>query len=457
MIRLLRSSASITLRWLQFAALLAIAIIVPTSYRNIWWLNPLPVLQIYAEFRGVVTFLVHYALICLAVATLLRLLIDRGYWRNIRLVLRANALSYGMIIWAILMAWMALGLFWADSQTLVLYQLVHWLAVFGMAVVTAELVWENSWQEYGLLAGLSFAALLYALVAITQVIKGTAVGLGAVGELVWPADNLFNFGSGQLFRGYALAVHPNNLAGYLMIALFGLVMLMYHWQRYQQRGWVLTPILVVIGAGFLATLSRTAIVACALTLPIALFKAVSLLRIRLRWSALLIVPTLIGMGFALLMFTDIGDNLISRFQRLSDNPNRIVGRVFYEFDDTTPVIQDYHPIGTGAGNLMTVIGHRRAGYERLLLPAHNAYWVTWAELGLPGLTLYMVACASVVFRIRLANNVGVVIWGSAFLAICLTGLFDYYFLGDLRSHTLMFWLLGMWWGYAMVQEEYTPV
>lgn len=457
MLQRIRTFAVSSLRWVQFLALLAIPFITPHSYRAVLWEQPVPAQEIYIEFRGIVLFLPHYALALLVLATLLRLTLDGEFRGTLAHVIRTAALRYGGVFWLALSGWMALSVFWAPSPLLVLYQVQHWLLALFMAVVLATLVWQSSQRERWLLLGFGLAALLHALLALAQSIKGTAIGLTELGELVWPADNLFNFGAGQLFRAYALTVHPNNLAGYLMLALFALLMLVHHQQRKGHRIWWLLPPFMIVLAGLLSTISRTVIAAAVLTLPLALLKLVNLRRIPRQRSVVIGVLLLVGIALGLLAVTDIEAGVLARFQRLLSNPEGALDRVFFEFDDTTPIIQQTHPRGTGMGNLMIAIGQRRAGADELLLPAHNAYWIIWAELGVPGVTLYLLACISVVLRIRPANNAGLVIWGSAFLAVCLANLFDYYFWGDLRSHTMVFWLLGMWWGYAAAQERYTPV
>jgi hypothetical protein len=56
-------------------------------------------------------------------------------------------------------------------------------------------------------------------------------------------------------------------------------------------------------------------------------------------------------------------------------------------------------------------------------------------------------------RLHRRNGLAVVVMSALLLAICVAMIFDFYFWGDVRSRALLFWVLGMGWGYALPDQS----
>jgi O-antigen ligase len=98
--------------------------------------------------------------------------------------------------------------------------------------------------------------------------------------------------------------------------------------------------------------------------------------------------------------------------------------------------------------LMLEIGRNQGESSTPLLPVHNVFLYIWAELGVPGLVLFVVACLAILIQVLPRNGLSVFTWGSCFLAMCMVMLFDNYFWAVQPFRDLTFWVIGLWWGYA---------
>jgi O-antigen ligase len=298
-----------------------------------------------------------------------------------------------------------------------------------------------------------------------------------------------------IFRGYGLSSNPNNLGGFILTGLYGGILFLN--RRRQHEYWLAFLVAaggLVAGLGLLATMSRSAIGALVVTLGLVVVVFPPLLARhslspgspeqaaadRVDNSSVLpptvpagaqrakatipiaeitfsfVLPALIVAIPALLALTAgmaiFGPSLAARFMELTD-PQVILERVFGTYSHTIAIIQQHPLLGVGANNLMLAISKLPVEFVTRPLPAHNVYLALWAELGIPGPPLFLLAVGQIVTQLRRRDGIRLFIAGVGVLAWCLIMLVDYYPWGDPRSRLMFFLTMGLWWGYRLRTEQ----
>lgn len=380
------------------------------------------------EFRIIAFSIPDYFMLGLVVLAAVVLATDFSFRERLASTLNAVILRWGGWWWLALTLWMVASIFWSPEPTLARFTALH--AMFGlvMAFVIATLDEYEPVLLYGLLAG----AVLQSSLAILQVLNGDLLGLSALGEV----DMRFYYETDDLFRGRGLAMHPNYLGGYLMIAIIASLLLARRSLAHERLAWPFIAIGVLSTVGLVATFSRSAILALILILvPL----AVGLLpRLTQRTRQLFIGTVGLGAILSVVLIIAGGGSVQDRF--FSERE--------YFWDDTLDVIQDKTMTGAGAGNLMIEIGQDRFLSGRDLLPVHNVYAAIWAELGFVGMALFVSGCATIVWEMRRQDDLDFFIWTAGVLGIVIIMLFDNYFWLVQPFRVFFFWTLGMWWLYA---------
>ena len=335
-----------------------------------------------------------------------------------------------------LVVWMGVSQLWASDRVLVWYAMLHVMACLGLTWLTTDFV-RVRWDR-GMLFAICLGAAFQGGLAIAQVLNKGALGLNVLGEITWTT-------SGGLYRGNGLSVNPNNLAGYLLIGLFACVAVLYGGMCRSKTAIVgLLALGASIVGGILATLSRSSLVAVAAAVSMTAFWWVK------QHRGIGSAVALAGFVMVVIISLSVGAAQITGLQsRLS------IDREFY-FDDTLDVIEREFPLGAGAGNLMVVIGQLRGDVWPRKFPAHNVYLVILAELGIVGLALFLVGTVSILGHWWLHAQKLRFVWGACVFALMVTMLFDYYWWGDHRSRMLLFWVIGLCWGYTLQVSTPTP-
>lgn len=379
------------------------------------------------EFHAITISLAEVLLLGVLLLTAVRLALSGAYRTQLAETLQQVARPTWALAWIALALWMALSSFWALQPTMTRFVTLHAVGVMLLAILVADMVRHEG--EQGLLIGLVLSGVFQTGIAIAQALNGNPLGLDALGEIP-----RFPYDTAAYYRAPGLAQHPNYLGGYLMLAMFAALLLLF---RLRQRGARLGAVIAglalgVCGVGLITTLSRSAIVGTAAgTLPLLVW----LLRLAAPRTRRLIVGgalVLIVLGAGLAVIATRGD-IVSRF---------FMGREFF-FDWSWTEIQARPVIGAGAGNLMFAISERGVN-ERDVLPVHNVYLYVWGETGLIGMALFVLGCGSVLGVI--SQRPERLIWGGALLGLCVTMLFDNYWWAILPYRVLFFWVLGSWWG-----------
>ena len=429
-----------TSSWLSLAQrgllMLTIFIAVISSPR-IMLLDVEPLANVPLEFRAVTVSLPDFVLIALLLVTGIRLVSEAGYAERL-LKTGQHLLRYGLVFWVALLVWLGLSTLWSPATVMTRFVTLHAAAGVLLALLLADLLSHEG--RTGLLWGLVASAMLQALIGVAQSLNGNPLGLGVLGELP-----RFSYDTDRFFRAAGLSQHPNYLGGYLMVSLFACLLLARQsWQHQRQR--VLSLLLaVIVCLGLIATLSRSAILGTGiglLPLIVMLLRSLDVARRRLILAAFGVV---LVVGVVLVLIATRGD-LATRF---------LMGREFF-FADSWREIQRSPLLGTGAGALILTID-KHGSPLAVALPVHNVYLYIWAEAGLVGMLLFVLACGAVLWRIR--PNAAAFLWGCAFLGVCATMLFDNYWWAIHPFQIVFFWIVGYWWGLVLPQRvaEREPV
>jgi hypothetical protein len=393
---------------------LALALIVaPHSARIVLWALPLD--GIYVDFRGGLLFTLDIPLALALLLTLVQLIHNADFRARMRTATRR------LLPWTPFLAWAWASITWTLSPGLVAVGAGR----LGLGLLTAWLVVAGTTDDCrNMIRALVLGGALHGTIALLQTVVGGWLGWTTLGEIQWELDSLFNFGLSD-FRAYGLAVHPNNLAGYLLVTGMAWAALMTQDNTHERRflGW-LPPLL--IGGGVLATASRAALVALAVVGPFILWR----LRGRVWLSRRVVVAALLVGAVGLVI---VGGGLAERL-RLSFTATA-TERLTYAFDDTLRVWRAAPLTGAGSGNLMAVIAANGPTLDPAF-PAHNVYVVLLGELGAVGLALFGVGVAGALWRARGT-------WALALVAVGIVSVFDYYWWLDYRSAWVLFVVVGL--------------
>lgn len=409
----------------------------------IWeWLSPRQT-DLWYEFRGVVAYLFDAPLFLFLMISLLFLLISSVAQKQWLSLIRPIIVKHGGIWWGLLLIWMSMSIAWAIEPQFGLYRVLRSLLGFYLALWIAVLIYRGA--AVPLLRSIVFAGAIHATIAILQVMNRAPLGWTWFGEYQPSPANPWGFGF-QDFQGFGLAIHPNNLAGYLLVALFAVLVLMRHnWLRIGKMAWLEYSALLIISGGLLATASRTAILAALIGIVL------RLIIIPPQWlQNRKITLSLIGICFVAGMVFATTTPVLSRFTALIGE--NFSTRFTFAFADTVVVIRENPLLGVGHGNLMLRIAELRAGSPDLLLPAHNVLYVIRAELGLLGVFLFLMGVVNFLSRLRRGNPSGLVLWSCCIAALMFVALLDFYLWAEMRSHLLLWLVFGFWWGYSLLHR-----
>jgi O-antigen ligase len=389
------------------------------------------------EFRIVAISIPDYFVVLLFIATMVRLLFDSEYRGQIALTANSIVTGWGGFWWGGLALWMVIGTLWAGDSTMLRFTTLHFILLLIMAVILADAIRRRN--ERVLLLTLVGSAVIQSVIAIAQIIHSGPLGLWSLGEV-----DRFAYETTAFYRAPGLSMHPNYLGGYLMVALFAGAVLIR--QNIQNKKSVVLPVLagLIICIGIITTLSRSAMLATAVGFtPIIALIFWSTAR-RNRWL----------IGGALVMIIIVAAALIWIILNGNIQVRIFASREFF-FIYSFEVIKNHPVLGVGAGNLMLEVGRIWGTDIEHLLPVHNVYLYIWAELGLPGLALFLLGCFSILRHLRQRSSSDSFIWLCGILAICAVMLFDNYWWAVHPFRVVFLWVMGLWWGYASRESIHT--
>ncbi len=425
---------------LQWFLLGIIPVMAMHRSRFVVWRAPSPPINTPVEFLGIVLFPVDYLIAALVVVGLLRWLFNPVSARHFYHTFETVLVTQGGIVWVMLIVWMGLGAPGAYSAHLARYATLHTAACLLLSLWLADTVREN--RSTVILPIYVTGAALQGGLAIAQTLHSGDLGLRWLGEGEPP------FGTASL-RAYGLTDNPNSLGGYLVVALFACLAMLYAiGPRFNRQMWLTASFFLLVSMGLLTTFSRGAIGAAAVAMiPLGIAAKSELMRLSNRHRALLTgIGVLILAGSILFFGPKLQARLSDFFQKNTDESgDYFLNRNFYVVD-TNAVIKKSGISGVGANNLMLAIARLGLGQDATRYPVHNVYWLIRAEQGFPGMILFLIACGFALKGIRSLTLSPSLIWSCGFLAICLIMMLEFYFWASPHSQVLLFVVLGMIWG-----------
>jgi hypothetical protein len=275
-------------------------------------------------------------------------------------------------------------------------------AVVRLALLLAHLAWVYLYvvnERPPLLGIVAAVILLQSTVALGQFVAQRDLGLALLGERALDPQlagvSVVMRGAERWLRAYGLTNHPNVLAGTLASMLLMLPVLARG--RPPQQRWVL-PLLMALGcAALFATLARWAAVCFALGLGLNLLPWLMAGLRRRRWA---VAPFALSMALAVglavgLMAAVYGDAVVGRAVAL-ETP--VESRSLWERERDTTIaarlLADRPLTGVGLGRYLS---HARA-VDRWAETVHNVPLLMGAELGLPGVLLWLLLLVAPVAR-----------------------------------------------------------
>jgi O-antigen ligase len=412
----------------QRCALMLTIFIAVISSPRIMLLDIEPLANIPLEFRAVTLALPDFVLLLLIAFTAIRLVAEGRYAEDLLATTRL-LLSRGLIFWIASVVWTGMSTLWSFEAIMTRFVTIHVAASVLMAILLADLIRREG--SRGLIWGLVFSAVLQAVIGVAQSLNGNPLGLGALGELP-----RFSYDTDRFFRAAGLSQHPNYLGGYLMLGVLACLLMAWQTQRWR---WFILSLASVCGVGLIATLSRSAILGTGVALLPVMIVLLRSLDAARRHVIVTGIVVLIMIGVTLALIATHGD-IQTRF---------LTGREFF-FEDSWREIQRSPLLGTGAGALMLTINSHRS-QRTDVLPVHNVYLYVWAEAGIVGLALFVLACGAILWQIR--QHPTALVWSCTFLSVCVTMLFDNYWWAIHPFQIVFFWIVGYWWGITLPQHE----
>lgn len=411
------------LRAASLAAMVALGVLLPTLvFRPLTATPAQGILDVFVRPGLYLTDLAVVAVIIFGLAT----------WRG-RGSLRGQTSLIAPLLALVGLALVAAPL--ALSPALASYTALRW----ALAVALFVALLGGNLPMRGLVAGLLAGATINAVLAIAQVIAQAPLGLP--GELTLPREvsGAAVIGADRWLRPYGLAFHPNVLGGLLVVGL--LAMLPWVSQLYVKLAWWLC------WAALLLTVSRSAWIALALTLPL----AAGWLWLKLpglRHSLMITAAGSIVITVALLapmqpvLSTRLASASVPAGQS-ADATGRSVSERMALQSVALGVIKTRPFSGIGAGN--TPLAVQTSGVDAAPQPIHNLPLLFAAEVGTIGgglwIFLWLAPLAMLLARWRgrrrrpVANRPAAttadaralpLVFALAWLALGIVGLFDFY-------------------------------
>jgi O-antigen ligase len=295
-------------------------------------------------------------------------------------------------------------------------------------------------------AVLSIGAVIHAIIGGLQVAIQRDIGLSLLGEFsLDPAQSgisVIQAGDIRWLRAYGLSAHPNIYAGYLVVGLLAMTPFLgtesrrIRWLTTGAFGFVLWVLFLTFSRG-----AWLAFVLGAITLIIRFYRLVTP---TIRRHALITAGISIMLG--LLFFARYQPLILVRAgvgqERLETRS--IQDRQIYN-DIALVAIQEHPALGVGSGNFPWFASHYlfyRTDSDRRGDNVHNIYLTVTSELGLIGITLFLVLVLGGLWLGRSADLTHGALGGGV-IALLVIGFVDHYPVTFLHHAGLLWGLLAL--------------
>lgn len=285
-----------------------------------------------------------------------------------------------------------------------------------------------------------------AVIAIAQFMTQGSLGLKYLGESpLAPALTgiaAFFVDGIKVMRAYGTTPHSNVLAIFLFVALGAF----YSIAIYQKRDWWWHVFHAVILWAFLLTFSRVIIGLWLITFIVRSF----LIRFykpfhkefwndkEMRRRSLKIFWTTIAVG---VMFVAVYWPYVLNRSVISSADEAVQLRILY---NQQSLAGGHDILGLGMGNFVPWLMTQNLHLDRnVYQPVHNIYLLIYAEIGIVGITLFLIFIGLVLYNYCRRTEFKKLYYFSFFLigvVILVSGLFDH-FLWTIQSGRLLFWLI----------------
>ncbi|OGM98706.1 MAG: hypothetical protein A2649_00780 [Candidatus Yanofskybacteria bacterium RIFCSPHIGHO2_01_FULL_41_26] len=355
-----------------------------------------------------------------------------------------------------------LSIFLASYKLLAFYNFLRLILLVLTALAIAEILKKNWVRLENILAVLVGSAVFQSLVAFLQFLNQKSLGLWFLGESVLSPEASGTakivVAGGKILRAYGTFPHPNILAAFLLLGLFGSYYFLFASNRSGKKNFLsdLAVILAVflISLGLILAFSRAAWflgIFSTLFFIFFLFRQKDFRQRIYYFSATLFFIFLIlisGFGWLIFPRAQIYLNEPAVSQRIS-------------YNELGWYLAKSHPLGVGLGN-QVVFSIKNGIYQLFGLnqfwqwqPIHNIYLLIGSEIGVLGLSVFLVFLVKILISnfkfliFKQTEDYKYLRFGITtlmFAALLGFGLFDH-FLWTLQPGRLMFWLvLGIIWG-----------
>lgn len=357
----------------------------------------------------------------------------------------------------LLVLWALLSSQWAYTRDFRPQVTIGAALPFSIAILFAIIVGCTASARRYLIVALIMGLLWNSILAILQVANQGSIGLRGIGEFPISLDNgasIVQAGNVRWLRPYGLLPHPNILAGFLMIGLLVIVI----WVLSKRPvTWFAGTIIALIGLfALLLTFSRGAWGGFAVGFLVILVLAWrhtsiphTVERRFLRLEPLLTLG--MALGVALVFVLLFHDFLLARagVNTESIELRSISDRAVY-LQQAFRSIRETPMLGVGIGNFPWRSSYYMmfTNYDLRGDNVHNIFLSAWAELGIVGLALMMIAIIAGAWAVVRTTNessgyIERIALFAGFLALCAVGLLDHYPWTVLQFQALFWSLLAV--------------
>lgn len=313
----------------------------------------------------------------------------------------------------------------------------YYLAIIYLAALFAYLI--KFLPKYFVFKALLFSGSIQAAIAMWQLLSQQVVAskwLGVASHLPETlGTSVVEVGGERLLRAYGTLPHPNILGGFLLVALFaGVYLWLDFYKRMDKKGWhsafkkknIVEFFLIIFGLvlssfGLLASFSRSALLALALSL----FSLLLINTFRRKWLIVNVVAKyavvflLVAMCFNIIWPDSWGTRLRAE--------GRLEEQSISERVDTLDQLgwKDYQTAFLGQGLGMNTYKLYQAAPDNPIYnnqPIHDIFLLMLAEVGVIGVFLLFNVVRLI---IKSANQVDIMST-SLILGLIVVGLFDHY-------------------------------
>ncbi|MFH0930296.1 MAG: O-antigen ligase family protein [Candidatus Moraniibacteriota bacterium] len=380
----------------------------------------------------------------------------------------------------VFLAWIGLSIFWSQYRPIAVYRFFTFIEIVLFAIVATKSLNNTKWLKIAFFAVI-INGLFQSLLGIAQFIHNESLGLRILGESIIGSNiegvaKIIINGEKHI-RAYGTFPHPNILAGFLLVPLFIIIgALLSRKLSYlgKQRTraepnlsdtltqdipsafssaeekkqenvshetflefiprWALFTILIITGLGFLLTFSRSAFLGLFIGLVI-LFARISYMRSSrriLKNNFKLSATSIIALMFiTILMLTNT-----SFFSNQSLQERNLYQNVSYE-----TILK--HPLaGVGIGQFVISEYQNYPNLESWQYqPVHNIYLLVFSELGIIGLTSFVLFLAIFLYLksrgVQKYDRLTYLLFCCIVFSFLYISFFDHYF-WDIKLGTIIF-------------------